>query len=158
MMTYVLSSRSRRLGAAIIDGAFTFALTILGEFLFGLTNFNVMELNSFETKSMMILTIWLLVVTALLNVIIPTYLFKGQTIGKKLLSIKVVKDTDEEVDSKTMWLRSVIYLLMQISLPVYDIILGIVSIVDILMIFSENRRTLHDRIAKTKVIDLRNPI
>ena len=70
----------------------------------------------------------------------------GQTIGKKLLNIKIVKrDTRENGGFVTnVVLRGVVNGLISI-IPLYPLI-------DILLIFSEERRCIHDRIAGTIVV------
>ncbi|PMU46052.1 hypothetical protein C1X86_36375, partial [Pseudomonas sp. GP01-A3] len=60
------------------------------------------------------------------NVIIPTFVWKGQTLGKRWIKIAVVKDSDEEVDLVTMLLRAVFLFFGQITLPVISIIINII--------------------------------
>ena len=69
----------------------------------------------------------------------------GQSIGKKLLGIKVVR-TDGSPASlgRLIWLRNVVNGLIGI-IPLYGII-------DALFIFGESRQCLHDKIADTIVI------
>jgi uncharacterized RDD family membrane protein YckC len=73
----------------------------------------------------------------------------GQTIGKKLLGIKVVRVDGSRVSLfRVFFLRYVcntFLTLIPVAGPLY-------SLVDVLMIFSESRRTVHDHIADTIVI------
>jgi uncharacterized RDD family membrane protein YckC len=73
----------------------------------------------------------------------------GQTIGKKLLGIKVVR-----VDGSPVSLFRVFFLryVCNTLLTLIPILGSLYSLVDSLMIFSESRRTVHDRIADTIVI------
>ncbi len=73
----------------------------------------------------------------------------GQTIGKKLLGIKVVR-----VDGSRVSLFRVFFLryVCNTFLTLIPIAGSLYSLVDSLMIFSESRRTVHDRIADTIVI------
>jgi uncharacterized RDD family membrane protein YckC len=73
----------------------------------------------------------------------------GQTIGKKLLGIKVVR-----VDGSPVSLYRVFFLryVCNTLLTLIPVLGSLYSVVDSLMIFSESRRTVHDRIADTIVI------
>jgi len=83
--------------------------------------------------------------------LIPTYVWKGQTIMKKLLGIAVVKEDDSEVDLSTLLLRNVLSFLNVLPIPY---IIQLLVLVDALFIFTQDKRTLHDLIAKTKVIEV----
>jgi len=73
----------------------------------------------------------------------------GQTIGKKLLGIKVVRVDGSPVSLfRVFFLRYVCNTLLTL-IPLFG---PLYSLVDSLMIFSESRRTVHDRIADTVVI------
>lgn len=81
---------------------------------------------------------------------ITPLLFKGQTIGKKVFKLKIVKENGEEVDYKTMFFREVIG---RIFIEIGS--LGITSIVSVIIMgLREDKKDLADIIAKTKVIDL----
>ena len=41
-------------------------------------------------------------------VFIPTYLFKGQTLGKKICKIKIIKENNESINLKDMMLRELL--------------------------------------------------
>ena len=41
-------------------------------------------------------------------VAVPTYIWKGQTLGKKICKLQVVKTDGQKVDTKTMFLREII--------------------------------------------------
>jgi uncharacterized RDD family membrane protein YckC len=73
----------------------------------------------------------------------------GQTIGKKLLGIKVVR-----VDGSPVSLFRVFFLryVCNTLLTLIPLVGSLYSLVDALMIFGESRRTVHDRIADTIVI------
>ena len=73
----------------------------------------------------------------------------GQTIGKKVLGIKVVR-----VDGSPVSLFRVFFLryVCNTFLTLIPIAGSLYSLVDCLMIFGESRRTVHDHIADTIVI------
>jgi uncharacterized RDD family membrane protein YckC len=73
----------------------------------------------------------------------------GQTIGKKLLGIKVVRVDGSPVSLfRVFFLRYVCNTLLTF-IPLFG---TLYSLADCLMIFSESRRTVHDRFADTIVI------
>ena len=68
----------------------------------------------------------------------------GQSIAKKLLSIKVVRSDGSPVSlGRLFWLRNVVNLLGII--PLYGLI-------ELLFIFGESRQCLHDKLADTIVV------
>jgi uncharacterized RDD family membrane protein YckC len=70
----------------------------------------------------------------------------GQTIGKKLLGIKIVRtDGSAASFSRIFWLRAVVNALIGI-VPFYGLI-------DVLFIFNEERQCLHDKLADTMVVE-----
>ncbi len=69
----------------------------------------------------------------------------GQTLGKMALKIKVVRSDGEPISSGQAWGRGLSRGLMAIT--------QILGFIDILMIFSGARTCLHDRIAKTRVVN-----
>ncbi len=69
----------------------------------------------------------------------------GQTLGKMALKIKVVRSDGEPISAGQAWGRGLSRGLMAIT--------QIVGFVDIVMIFSGPRTCLHDRFAKTKVVN-----
>jgi uncharacterized RDD family membrane protein YckC len=69
----------------------------------------------------------------------------GQTIGKKILGIKVVRTDGSAISlGRIFWLRNVVNGLISI-IPLYGII-------DALFIFGESRQCVHDKIADTFVV------
>ena len=74
----------------------------------------------------------------------------GQTIGKKLLNIKIVR-----VDGSRASLRRIFFLRILVNslLGAIPLAGGIYSLVDVLFIFGEQRRCVHDYIAGTIVIN-----
>jgi uncharacterized RDD family membrane protein YckC len=73
----------------------------------------------------------------------------GQTIGKKLLGIKVVRVDGSPVSLYRVFLLRYVCNTLLTLIPLFG---SLYSLVDCLMIFSESRRTVHDRIADTIVI------
>lgn len=72
----------------------------------------------------------------------------GQSVGKKALKIKIV---DEQTAQKTTLTRS--FLIRSVVFIIINYLAFFFIIIDFAFIFSERRRTLHDRLAKTLVVD-----
>lgn len=72
----------------------------------------------------------------------------GQTIGKRLLGIKVVM---ENGDPATLFAQIKRYAFMYF-MNVIRYIGGLIYLIDILCIFRESRQFLHDNVGKTKVV------
>lgn len=72
----------------------------------------------------------------------------GQSIGKKLTKIKIVDaKTDEKVSlMRAFTLRSFIFIILNM------LFMPIITIIDHIFALSEKRQTLHDKLAKTKVV------
>lgn len=107
-------------------------------------------------------------------VILELKVYKGQTFGKRILKLKVVKDDGNDVDLKTIllreglgvmiiegylansssYLRQIIQLFTEVNIMDMSVYLfGIISAISILMgIASPSRKMIHDYIAKTHII------
>lgn len=108
-------------------------------------------------------------------VVIPTYKWSGQTLMKRLLGIKIVKNNGEDVDLKTMLKREVlgstlieggfissgnyirqIILILTGSTALFTGMLYLsfaITILSIVLImFSNKKRAIHDYIAQTQVL------
>jgi len=72
----------------------------------------------------------------------------GQTIGKKALSIKIVTDGDQLPEISTLLKRYGVYF----GLSIIPIIGGLLSLLNIVFIFGNEKKCLHDRAAVTKVV------
>ena len=72
----------------------------------------------------------------------------GQSIGKKLTKIKIVDaETAEKVSlMRAFTLRSFIFIILNM------LFMPIITIIDHIFALSEKRQTLHDKLAKTKVV------
>jgi uncharacterized RDD family membrane protein YckC len=146
-----LASRWARLGAAMLDGLIltvgfipSYAQLFRGNF----------PRNSLDFWGAMATTgIWAMLAAAWLLIILGLNLYfiqqNGQTIGKKLVGIKVVRTDGSRISlSRYFFLR---YLLSTAITMVPDVG-GLYSLVDSLFIFGKPRRCIHDYIADTIVI------
>jgi uncharacterized RDD family membrane protein YckC len=78
---------------------------------------------------------------------------RSQTIGKMALGTKIVTDDGGTLPFGELYAKR--YLILQL-VALIPFIGGFIGLVDAVMIFRSNRKCLHDDIAGTKVIKLRN--
>ena len=136
-----LAGRAVRLGAAIIDGLIMGVLVVL-PFAVGMGIAGASGSQKFPGVAVLLGLIgfgvwaWFTIIYVSRN---------GQTIAKKWLDIKVVR-TDGSPASlgRIFWLRNVVNGLLGV-IPFY-------SWIDPLLIFSDSRQCIHDKIADTIVV------
>lgn len=114
-------------------------------------------LNAVTTAILWIINLSLWVVIFL---IIPLYIWKAQTIGKKLLKIKIAKEDGQEASKGDIFKRYSIPLGVMVAniIPVLGSCLGciyfIVTVVNTIMLFAdEKKQTLFDKLAKTIIVN-----
>ncbi|MBS6374746.1 MAG: RDD family protein [Erysipelotrichaceae bacterium] len=140
----------------------------------GVMTTNVMPITRFQAGEQVLLLIILFFLQILYFCVIPKYLLKGQTLGKKLTKIKVVNKDGSEVSFLNLWkrdilgmiviegcfmplsnyIRNVLMLVIGRSFTQYFIYFsfaaGFVSIA--FLLFDRKGRMLHDFIGSTKVV------
>ena len=151
--TYEVEAASRlsRLGAVLVDGLVGFAP--VGAILLMLP---MLMLRGGTSALLMLLGIAALTALAVLITQIVLVARHGQTIGKKVLGIRMIT-SDGDIPSiwRVFFLR---WLPFVVVAGVLDYVLklrgvgNIVHLVDALLIFQPNRRCLHDLLADTHVI------
>jgi uncharacterized RDD family membrane protein YckC len=138
-----LAGRGVRLGAALLDLAILIAVIVLplffgGAFAGGGTD---MRQDLWSTAAMLMLV-------GILAYIIVTTIYiarDGQTIAKKLLGIRIVRTDGTKASlGRIFWLRFFVNYLLGF-IPAY-------SLVDPLLIFSDSRQCIHDKLADTIVV------
>ena len=143
-----LADRGTRLGAALLDG-----LVGLIFLLPALVLIPFMERGSGQEPNPVLAgAMGLLMVAGLIALLVVNLMWLhkyGQTIGKRILKIKVVRaDGSHCALSRIVFARWLpVNLIAQVPL-----VGPIASLVDVLMIFREDRRCLHDLIADTIVV------
>jgi len=138
-----LAGRGARLGAALLD-LLTFGICLVpGAVLFSAGGKDDMT----STIGISLCVIAFIALAALQMVWLTS---RGQTIGKRILGVRIVKYAD---GSNPGFVHAVVYRAMLPGIISNIPILGIVFLlVDICFIFSEERRCLHDLLASTKVV------
>ena len=139
----ILAKKISRIYAVLIDSLIGILTMIPGVVLLKYANENV--------------GIWCLVLSYLALMIAQTYyLVKvGQSLGKKVIGIKIVRTDDEKVPgfAKVIILRSFIPGLIG-AIPYAG---WVFVLVDYLFIFRDDRRCLHDLLAQTRVVNVSTP-
>jgi uncharacterized RDD family membrane protein YckC len=144
----VKADRGTRLGAALLDGVLMGAMIylplVLGGALGGMAAAGQRGINAAA-----LFGLWGLVALAgfvawcVLNLIFV--LRNGQSIGKKILGIKVVRSDGSKASlGRIFWLRNVVNGVIAL-VPFY-------GFVDALFIFGEAQQCVHDKLADTIVI------
>ena len=152
-----LAGRWRRVGASFIDSLIIMPVVLPLQFYFG-TIQREMErqaaggsMFNFNPENILWSAFGFIFIVAINWV----FLLKGQTIGKKAVKIRIDSISGGACE------RSKIILKRMLPMQIIYLIPGInfiFMIVDCLMIFRLDKRTLHDLIAGTKVVDLRSQI
>lgn len=141
-----LAGRGTRLGAVLIDG-------VIAAVLFGLLAW-LTPINIFVPDPSQ--GIWLAMLRNALAgfvffVLVNGYLLatRGQTVGKMLLKIRIVRSDGSRASfGRLVGLRFIVNTLLTL-VPVVG---GVYALVDALFIFREPRRCVHDLIADTVVV------
>ena len=113
------------------------------------------------------------VVSLIIYFVIIQYFLKGQTVGKKILKLKVVSNKDKELNIGNYFVRSLIlnniifsiiliigvYIFKpnsyyNLSMVVSYLQLLVMSVIILMVVLRKDNRGLHDIIAGTKVISL----
>ena len=141
------AERLSRLGAAILDvviiGALVYA-PVFAAFAFAGASGN---LDSDLGNNILLAGIGFALIGGIASAWLNILYVKrnGQSLGKKIAGIKVVRSDGAPISlGRIFWLRNVVNAIISI-VPLY-------SIVDVLFIFGESQQCLHDKIADTIVI------
>lgn len=140
-----LAGRGQRLGAAIIDGIIGAAMAVPIILLLGTWDYikagNQPPLSLILFGGILGFAAFLLVHGHFLN----TY---GQTVGKRLIGIRIVNLAGELPGLQTLIVARYLPITVVSMIPVVG---SILNLVDILFIFRADRRCVHDLIAGTRV-------
>lgn len=138
------ASRLRRLAANLID-TFCMSVIVLPAMYFG----GLLELASTSSLSwgysLQSGTLWAVVFLVFNGLLLVQ---RGQTIGKLVLSIKIVMADSSPLTLSALAIRYGVYFIGNL-VPVIG---PLFSIINVLFIFGEERRCLHDRAANTLVV------
>ena len=149
--TFVLAERATRLGAASLDGIIFMIPVLVAVLPLVLMLMNQQGMQGIPIAPWMN---WLIGIASIiiLAVLITNLIFwhrYSQSIGKRILKIKIVR-----ADGSRAGLRRIFFLRLMVpgligAIPFAG---NVFSVVDVLMIFRDSRKCLHDNIADTLVI------
>lgn len=127
-----LADRGDRFGASLIDG---FTTAVVGVVFMGIVGPRTSEIVGYLAFAAFLVYQLYLLAT------------RGQTIGKQQMGIRIARaDDPQSADpGRTVLLRTVLGQWLLSSIPFY-------GLVDVLFIFREDRRCIHDLIAGTCVV------
>lgn len=143
-----LAGRGERLGAAIVDGII--GMVMIGAPLLIGADLDAMAaggfFNAFSSIGMSLAGLGSVILLAVTAYLVHK---NGQTIGKKIVGIKVVRsDFSRASLGRIFWLRNVVNAIPG-AIPYIGNVYGLV---DHLFIFGERRQCVHDKIADTVVV------
>ena len=140
-----LASRSARLAAVMIDSLCLMALTLPLVVVLAI----VSEVNGGgEAAAGLAVLVSLAGLFGLLSYQVTILVRDGQTIGKKVMKIRIVDYTGGDIPSwkQILLMRYVVNGLLK-QIPFY-------ALADALLIFGDEKRCIHDHLAGTKVIEV----
>lgn len=152
-----LASLGKRFGAAVLDGV---AAAVLVGIPYGILMARVGH-DAYDSPANEQTLIWAgafmglgFVVLAVVNIVMLTT--RGQSIGKRLMGIRIVTHPDGQKPGfvKAVLLRSFVNSLIG-AVPCLG---GLYALVDVCFIFQEDRRCIHDQIAGTQVVEGNPPV
>lgn len=168
---------SKRFIAYLIDWyigalATAFPIAVISQKLNG-TMLN-QDITSFQEPYGMIGGVLALICACLYYIVVPMYVTKGQTLGKRICKVKIVKDNNKDVDLLSLLLRQMVGIIIiegtlvsasALWHQLFTMITGI-EVVGILMYagfvltgasvlmvaFSKSHKAIHDYLGNTKVV------
>lgn len=140
------ASRGQRLGAAMLDGVMLGAGAMLTAIAVG---FSAAASSTSGTANIVFAIVGGLVMLGLMVTNCILLHKNGQTLGKRIVGIKVVRGDGSRIGLGRIILLRIIPISLLGGIPVIG---GFISLADSLMIFGPERRCLHDLFADTIVI------
>jgi uncharacterized RDD family membrane protein YckC len=138
-----LASRGSRLAASLIDGlaAVVILLPALASIFF------VDESESLSTTGVFFAALSGIAFLGFAVYQLSMLVREGQTLGKKAMNIRIVNYSDGQIPSagRLLGMRYVVNSFLG-NLPFY-------ALLDVLLIFGDERRCIHDYLAGTKVVE-----
>ena len=147
----LLASPWRRLGANLLDTLILLVLFLPIMWFSGYFT-RIMERAGKGSSWSAEQLLWAAVGFGIMLAINWNHLGRGQTIGKGIMQLRIIRKNGTTAERSHIILKRILPLQLIAQLPVLG---GLFAIVDALCIFRSRHNTIHDDIAATKVIDLR---
>ncbi|HRJ11572.1 MAG TPA: RDD family protein [Prosthecobacter sp.] len=150
-----LAARWRRIVAYLLESVIVTALIVPAQYFAGTFQ---REMERQESGGSSIgyhpeIVLWTAVALLFMVAINWNLLANGQTIGKLLLNIRIDRVEGGPCERGRIIFRRMVVMQIFYLIPVINIVFIILD--SMLMIFRNDKRTLHDMIAGTKVVDMR---
>lgn len=153
-----LAARWRRIVSYLLESVMVTALIVPAQYFAG-TFQREMERQesggSFFTYHPEVI-LWTIAALLVFVAINWNLLAKGQTIGKLLLNIRIDRVEGGPCERGRIIFRRLLVMQIFYHIPVINIVFIILD--TMLMVFRNDKRTLHDMIAGTKVVDVRQAV
>ena len=146
-----LASPWRRLGASILDSLIVMVIFLPIMWFSGYFT-RIMEQAGKGSSWNIEQLVWALVGFIIMIAINWNHLGRGQTIGKSIMELRIVRKNGTPAERSHIILKRILPLQLIAQVPYLG---GFFALVDALCVFRSGHNTLHDDIADTKVIDLR---
>ncbi len=140
-----LASRWSRLAATIIDSLILSAF--MTPLLYFTDGFDRMAQNPYASPYYLIMVGVGFFLYGVINWKLLSQ--SGQTVGKRILKIKVVNEDGSRASIEDLLFRRYGFIVISSAIPVIG---GLINLVSMLMIFGKKKQTLHDRVVDSKVI------
>lgn len=144
-----LASRWQRLGAAIVDTLVLLVVVIPLFILVGLLFPEYFESDSMLLEMMINLVAGLASVFVFLLINSRLLFSRGKTVGKHLLGITILDSFNYTIPAKNNLVKRYGFYFFIGYVPLVG---GIISLINVLFIFSKDKRCIHDNIANTIVV------
>ncbi|EGQ9283836.1 RDD family protein [Vibrio vulnificus] len=145
---YLLASRWSRFGAAIIDSVVLGIVMLPLAYFTG--GFDGLSEDPPVEPSLSYQLVMALLGFSLYCVVNWKLLGQsGQTVGKKAMKIKVVNIDGSQAKVQDLVFKRYAFMVFISYIPLVG---GILNLVNLIMIFGKQKRALHDKVAKTRVI------
>ena len=138
------ATRGARLGAAMIDGAIIGCIAVITGIFVGLSRGTVGGKSAIVGGfvALVLILAWIIV-----NIVLLAR--HGQTIGKRALGLAIVRSDGAPCE---LWRILVLRIFAVRAIGVVPMVGPLFSLVDVLLIFGEERRCVHDYMADTVVV------
>lgn len=117
------------------------------------TNSEVKYFFEIEMQFLGIILLATFIVSAIYFVLIPL-VWSGQTIGRRLLRVKVIRENNTDPKASSLIVREIIG---NCLINLFVVFFGLVIFINIILIVGR-RRSIADMISGTKIIDLKEPL
>jgi uncharacterized RDD family membrane protein YckC len=143
---YELATRWTRLVAFIIDFSIIVLVSVALLYFFQLLE--PMQTAKVNEPILHGIVIFIASFSAFVIVNQKLLLEQGQTVGKKIMKIKILNDNNE-VPNKTDFIKRYLFMFAVNQAPG---IIADIGLINYLFIFRKDRKCVHDMLAKTKVV------